>query len=242
MELFKNVVEYYEELFPASMEQKKFYEKEACEIRGPAKCLRIGCGSGAFELALSKENFDVTGIETCSALLDSANRKRRTMLMSVRFFNMSTLEMSRYLGKGFYDIISILDDRLILIHDKTLLEKFFFDCRQLLKSTGKLIISVPNFEKYNSEEVVLPVRESIRVKLTTVIKTNSDKSSFMNQILETGSGSNLIVSENVPVQRATVADLKQIAENNGFSSVRKYGSFGGEAFSDESDYAILVFQ
>ena len=170
MELYENIAEYYDELYPVGDELKKFYEEETKSFDAPVKYLSIGCGIGTFEHYLAKGNADVTGLETVTSLLESANRKRRTQLMALRFFQMSSLEMCRFLGKGFYNVITIPANRIIFTHDSTLMAKLFYDCKQLLTQNGKMIISLPNFEKFSAEPVTkLPVQESIRVRLFSKI-------------------------------------------------------------------------
>lgn len=240
MELFQNVAEYYDELFPISKDKKDFYEKESKDFNKPVKYLNISCGTGSFELYLSKLGADVTALETCPDFIESANRKRRTMLMSVRFFQMSYLEMSRYLGKGFYNLISILNDRLIFIHDETLLAKFFYDCKQLLSENGKIIIALPNFDKFNAETVELPVRESIRVQLLSKIITKADGTHELTQKLINGNGKILPVIESTKIQRITSSQIKQIARKSGFTDISFYSDFKYNQLAADSDNIVAV--
>ncbi len=240
MELFQNVAEYYDELYPLSEAKKKFYDDESKIFKNPVKFLNIGCGTGSFEIYLSKKGADVTGLETCQDFINSANRKRRTMLMSVRFFQMSYLEMSRYLGKGFYNIISVLDGRLLYIHDPTLLAKFFYDCRTLLAENGKIIIAIPNFDKFTSETIELPVKESIRVQLFSKIITNQNGECEIFQKLKNSSGKIIPVIENVPVQKITKGQIKELAQKSGFTKFDFYSGFDYRPFSEDSDYLVAV--
>ncbi|MDE5581352.1 MAG: methyltransferase domain-containing protein, partial [Treponemataceae bacterium] len=109
MDAVKNLVEYYDELFPVSDAQRIFFESYISQFSAPAKFLSIGCGTGIFEHRLAKDAIDVTAIEAIRELLDSATRRYRNQLMSLRYFQMSTLEMTKFLGKKFYNIISCLN-------------------------------------------------------------------------------------------------------------------------------------
>ena len=157
MESIKNLVEYYDELHPVTLAQQTFYETLMQKYPRPAKFLGIGCGTGILCHRLAKDNVDVTGIETQRELLDSASLKYRNQLMSLRWFQMSTLEMTRFLGKKFYNIISCLNNRVLFIHDKTLMRKFFFDCKTLLSEGGIVVLQLFNFEKRKGQsEFSLP--------------------------------------------------------------------------------------
>ena len=241
MELLENIAEYFDELFPASDELKKFFSQEAASFIAPVKYLSIGCGTGTFEHHLAKEGADVTGLETISSLLESANRKRRTQLMALRFFQMSSLEMCRFLGKGFYNIIFISNDRIIFTHDSTLMAKLFYDCKQLLAPQGKLILRLPNFTKYgDSASFKLPVRESIRVRLFTKILTSSDGKKIMQQELETGNGKRISVTKEAAIFPLTKDKIEQYGKEVGFTKFSFYGDLNHGEFKKDSDELIVV--
>lgn len=241
MEINENISEYYEELFPVTSEQKRFYEKYASAFKMPVKYLRIGCGTGFFEHSLAKNGADVTALETCPELLESANRRRRTQLMAIRFFQMSSLEMSRFLGKGFYNIISILDSRIIFTHDDTLIAKLFFDCKSLLSDNGKFIIGIDNFEKFGMNKTInLGVRESVRAKLYTQIKRETQEKSVLNQNLETGNGRILSVMSNVPVCPLTSEQIITYAKDAGFKHFDCFSGFDFAPATEKSDALVMV--
>lgn len=240
MELFNNIAEYYDELYPVSDEQKNFFSAEIKSFPKPVKYLSIGSGSGSFEHFLAKEGLDVTGLETVQSLVDSANRKRRTQIMSLRFFQMSSLEMCRFLGKNFYNVISIFNGRMIFTHDETLMAKLFYDCHQLLTENGKMILQLPNFLKYTQEKITLPCRESIRVKLFTKISKDSNGKYYFNQTLETGNGKKLSVTEDMPIMPIKKSQIESYAKEAGFKECKFYSDFSPAEFTPDSDQIIAV--
>jgi SAM-dependent methyltransferase len=243
MDINQNIVEYYDELYPVTDDQKKFYEQEMSAYEKPVKMLRIGCGTGYFEHILAKDGADITGLDTSREMLESANRKRRTQLMSIRFFQMSTLEMSRFLGKGFYNIISCLDNRIVYIHDQTLIKKFLFDCYTLMAPRGRLILELYNYDKYSSVPMVkLPTLESIRSKLYTQIWTKDDGSKYLQQDLETGNGKVLPVIEDAPVYALRKSEIELFAKQVGFSKCEFFGGFERSEYLLDSDAVVAVLQ
>lgn len=239
MEINQNIAEYYDELYPVSEEQKVFYKKRMALFSEPVKFLRIGCGSGTFEHNLAREGSDVTGIETSQELLESANRKRRTQLMSVRYFKMSPIEMTRFLGKSFYNIISILDDRIIFTHDKTLMAKLFYDCRQLISQGGKLILSLTNFEKFKGKtEFELPERKSIRADLASAVALRGEEF-FLEQILTNSRDKKFTVTEDAPVYLLEKSEIEKFAKDAGFSKVDFFSDFAENDFTPESDTLVV---
>ncbi len=164
--------------------------------------------------------------------------------MSMRFFNMSTLEMARFLGKKFYNLISVRDSRVVFTHDKTLMNKFFYDCHELLSDGGSLIIVLPNFEKFvpAQEPVELPARESIRVSLFTRIVTDPDGQVYEEQVLESGNGKMQTVTSHAPIFPLTKTDISELAKKSGFSKIDFYGDFSKSEFTKDCDELIAVIR
>ena len=240
MDFLHNIIEYYDELYPVTEEQKKLY-KELTKGLLPAKILRIGCATGGFEHWLAKEGHDVTGIETSREMLEIANRRRRMPNTAIRFFQMSTIEMTRFLGKGFYNVISCLSDRIIFIHDKTLMRKFFYDCKLLLAEGGHLVIQLSNYSVFNSKPMAkLPTQESIRVKLYTQLWTGDDGNYTLQQDLE-HCGSKLVpVLKDVAVLPVTVDQIKSYAEEAGFTNIGLYSGYDKEPLKDDSPTIVCI--
>lgn len=241
MEILENICEYYDELFPIAEGQKDFFKKASLLYSKPVKFLSVNCGTGLFEHQLATEGANVTAIENEQDLLESANRRRRTQVMMLNFFKMSTLEMGRFLGKGFFNVASILNGRLIFISDDILLEKFFFDMKQLLCKDGMLVVSVPNFEKFNSPKFTLPKRQSIRSSLTTKVSVNSSGEPILYQELETGNGRILHVTE-AKINLLTREKISETAKKSGFSEAVFYADFKESDFSKDSDNLVAVIR
>lgn len=241
MSINQNLVEYYDELYPVVADQKRFYREEMAAFGQPVKLLRVGCGTGSFEHQLAKEGADVTGIESMGELLESANRKRRTQLMSLRFFQMAADEMIRFLGKGFYNIISMLDSRIILLREPARIHKLLADCKQLLTDGGRLVLSLLNFDKYNVEPAIeLPARKSIRSALYARIATERDGSKLLDQSLETSTGRLVTVTSAVPVCPLTRDQLDVFAKDIGFKRCDYFADFARSPFDEQNSDRLVA--
>src|SRR5574344_865652 len=137
MESIQNIVEYYEELFPIDENIKNFYTNLINNINTPARFLGIASNTGSLEFFLARKSCDVTGIEVSQPLLESSILKRRTQLLSIRFFQLSILEMKKFLGKKFYNVIYCLNNRITFIRNSNYMQQFLIDCKELLKDYGK---------------------------------------------------------------------------------------------------------
>ncbi len=243
MDCTKNLIEYYEELFLVSEEQKKFFEEMAASFPSPAKILRAGCGTGALEHYLSKLGHDVTGLETSKDLLESANLKRRSQLMAIRFFLMSSSEMTKFLGKNFYNILSCLNGRITFLRTKETIQNFFNDAKLLLSENGKLIIQVPNidfFFKDNIKLVNLPVLESIRSKAFTSLYHEPSGIYTATLKIETGSGKLLPVLERAEVYPLKKSEIIQMGKAAGFTKIEFYSDFDKKTLTEDSPIILAV--
>ena len=221
MESVKNLVEYYDELYPVTDAQKKFYDSFLEIYPHPAHFLSIGCGTGMLEYRLAKDKYaDVTGLETFKELLDSATRKQRTQLMSLRFFQMSTIEMSRFLGKGFYNVISCLNDRIVFIHDHT------------------------NYDIYNPElKAALPVSNTLRVKYTGKLHAGEEKNiAYLSRTVETGSGKKLPVFDNTEIYLLRPEEITGFAKEAGFKNVQLFDGFSDKEADENSDEIVALIK
>ena len=242
MEMIQNIVEYYDELYPITESLKKFFNKLSTGYHDPVKFLRVGCGAGLFEHLLAREGKDVTGIEHSPELLRSANLRRRNQLMSIRFFQMSILDMTRFLGKGFYNVIYSLDSRIVFIHDKTLMRKFFFDCRQLISENGTLVLTLHNFNQLSKGVNELPTRESVRTKLFSYISIQTDGQWVMDQEVETGNGKILPVLQKEEIYPLTPDEITLFAKEAGFSQVSLFSDFELSPFTGKEQSVLAVIQ
>ena len=228
-------------MYPVTEKQKKFYSSIRESYPAPARFLQIGCGTGALEHALVKSGADVTGIEISKELIEIAALRRRTQLMPIRFFQLSTLDMTRFLGKNFYNVISCLNSRITFVRDKTLVRKFFFDCKALLAERGTLVLHLYNFTRaLQSGRTELRTRSSIRVKLLSTLTAGKDGAFFMSQSLETGTGKVLTVMENEALYPLSKDEIASFAEEAGFTDFSFYGSYAMEAFTEQSEDLICT--
>ncbi len=240
MEYFSNIIEYYDELFPIQEDQGVFFTKRAMRYEQPCKVLRINCGTATFEHTLARLGYDVTGLDTSKELLETAFRRKKEP-SPIRFFQMSTLEITRFLKSGFYNIISFLDDTIIFTKDKTLMRKFFHDCKKLLAPGGILILQLLNYQRYLVESAVkLPSRKSIRVTLSRRMWRDDDGRHFIQYDLENGTGRIIPVIQDVEIYPIRKDEIAAYAVEAGFGKTEFFADFTGRPFSSDGSNLVCV--
>lgn len=240
MDFFENLVEYYDELFPVTENKKQFYENLQNKFTFPVKSLHLGSATGVLEHHLAKKGFDVTGIEVSQPLLDSACLKRRTQLMALRFFKLSTLLMGNVLGKNFYNVISALNDRIIFVKNRESFEKLVSQCKDLLTNDGIFVIQTHNYNKIKKEnDFSILARKSIRTSIESEINSNGNED-FITQILEMPNGKKVPISNNQKIYIPYPKDIEEIAKKYNFSKVEFFEDFEYTPFTENSNELICI--
>lgn len=243
MKFIKNLVEYYDELFPVLEPQKALYSEFCSLYSKPLHFLRVCCGSGLFESYLARQGHDVTGLETCEELLRTANLRRRNQLMSIRFFQMHPADMVRFLGKHFYSVISILNSRILFLGGRQEISAFFSDCHKLLVPGGILVIQAVNFENREHEKMIqLPVKESMRARLFSEVVAVSRQERRISMNLETGSGKVMPVVKDLPVYPLLPCEIEEFAESAGFQSAEFYADYDKSEFTGTQDSFVVLLK
>ena len=242
MKTLENLVEYYDELFVITDEQKAMYQQLCAAFKKPARLLRVCCGSGLFETLLSREGCDVTGIENSDEFLKIANLRHRSQLMALRFFQMDVADMTHFLGKGFYNVVSILESRLLFLGGKAKIKRFFADSRALLSDGGVLVVEMMNFTGRDKKFLLqLPVKESLRAKLFAEVLTGEGGQKLFSANLETGNGKLLPVVKAIPVCPLLPEDLIGFAREAGFQNEQLYSGWDKGEFKGDEESFVAVF-
>ena len=160
--------------------------------------------------------------------------------MAIRFFQMSTLDMTRFLGAGFYNVIYSLNSRIVFVRDKTLMRKFFFDCRKLLTTDGTLVLQLLNFSIFKDHKMQLPTRKSVRSALFTEISSQSDGIWVLNQEVETGNGKMLPVLEDEKIYPLVPDEIKEFAKEAGFQKIELFSDYNRSPFTGKEESLIAL--
>lgn len=250
-EFYTVILEYYDELFPLKencldfflMLQKEF--QESCPVKPAPLCRFLGIGSatGNLENKLSSYGLDITGIDKNPEMIETAKRRMKRGSSTLRFFEMTTLDMKRFLKMGSFNIISCINNMIPYISDETLLRKFFHDARELLAPSGKLVIQTLNFDNMEkTKQKRLPDLKSIRVTLERSCIPADDGLLTLDATLELGSGRKIILQKNTRLIPTTVSRLESIAKEAGFTAISLYGDFDLSPWTDESTSTIMILE
>jgi 2-polyprenyl-3-methyl-5-hydroxy-6-metoxy-1,4-benzoquinol methylase len=248
-DFFTAILEYYDELFPVDenilplfldlqQKQKVFSESQNSPM---CRYLGIGCATGNLENRLAGQGFDITGIDRNPAMIETAKRRMKRGFSTIRFFEMSAIDIRRFLKKGSFHIIGCLGNVLPYICDETLLRKFFYDAKELLVPGGNLVIQTRNYDGMNAEKPVrLEDKKSVRVTLSRGYTPSEGGKVFLDATLEQGNGQKLILQKTTEIIPIKIDEIKAFAREAGFQSISVYGDFSCAPWTSSSPSSILV--
>jgi 2-polyprenyl-3-methyl-5-hydroxy-6-metoxy-1,4-benzoquinol methylase len=250
-DFYSSILEYYDELFPTDVTAVPFFNKLQEDFRNTiqggtiplCRYLGIGCATGNLENALSSATMDITGIDKNADMVETAKRRMKRGYSTTRFFEMSTLDIKRFLKAGSFHIIACLDNMLPYIADETLLRKFFYDAKALLAPGGTLVIQTINMDNLApGKPFQLKPRSSIRVNLTTTWVPADEGKYIVDAALELGNGKKIILQKTTEVLALPTSRVESYAREAGFKSCSLQADFSGTPWDSESPDSVLVLR
>ncbi len=246
---FSAILEYYDELYPLDEravalmlrlrdEFRSSYPEETAPL---CRYLGIGCATGALENRLAGEGFDITGIDIHGDMIATARRRMKRGLSTTRFFELSILEMGRFLKKNSCNIIGCLENTLTYVSDETLVRKFFHDAKGLLAPGGKLVVQTVNFDGISAgTPFVLPERSSVRVKLETGYRPDLGGTMSFDAELETGTGKRIILKKGISILPLSTDRIIDFGRAAGFQNAERYADYDCGKFSPDGESALII--
>ncbi len=248
---YSRILEYYDELFPldeqavACVIQLADILKQKASVSPPPifRFLGVGCATGNLENRLANYNLDITGIDTNPDMIATAQRRIKAPFSTIRFFEMNSLDIARFLKEKSFNIISCIENMLPYIGDLTLVKKFLHDSKKLLAPGGFLLLHVFNFDTLSGKtEIDLAELSSIRVKLSRKLVPAEEDKMTLEAELELGNGQLVHFHKKTPILPLTVPRISEIAQEAGFGAPEVYGGYDYKPFEKDSTYAVMVLQ
>lgn len=244
MTIVNPFLDYYADFFPTTDTQVEFIERLIGSQPDLVKILNVEAGPAFLAEKLS-EKYDVIATDRHQAFTSLINKRKSHNSNRISVFNIEPIDIGRYFGKNFVDLVYCLDNRIIFMKDLTLIKKFLFDSKMILKDSGYVVIEAVNFAKLNFEEesIQLPTKEGSRGSLyTTIVKDKKTATYRLFQNIVTSSDKVIEKVKNEEVWPISKETFTSIGNELGYSSVNFFNDFNGSPYSEDSDYLICVFK
>ena len=240
----KRWIDYYSELFPVEEGQQNFFESYANEFSNSTKILSVECGPALLSEILN-EKYDITVTDQHQEFIDIVKSRNSYSNGRIHAFNMHPMDLSRYMGNSFFDIVCCLNYRVIFLKERALIKKYMMDVQRLLTNGGYLILDLINFAKYDFSEtkIDLPEKKSERATLYSSLVKNSEGLSYrLYQNVVTSAGKMIEEVKDEVVCPVSLETFKSAAEEMKFSSIEFFSDYKKSPYFKESDKIICVLK
>lgn len=242
MSFYQLLADYYDDIFPLNPGTLAFLSKQFRKSGG-TRLLDLACGSGSYSLALSREGFQVTGLDLDLDMIRLAKEKRSNQMGSAshpEFIQGDMLELSRYFSQEFEGVFCI-GNSLVHLDTEVKLEQGLTEAAKILKPGGSYIAQVVNYDRIFHDRIDELPPISVPVK-GIVFRRFYRYDEQKNVIFFTGElsiESKGVYRETVPLLPLTRETFHGMLEKSGFTACRFWGSFAGEAWSLKTPATVV---
>jgi len=241
----KRWLEYYNQIFSIEDNQVEFLDGLCKQFASPAKFLSVEAGSAQVSMRLADLNNDVTITDTYPDFISAVNHRQISNKNKVHAFNLNPMDIIRYLGKGFFNVIYCANYRLIFIKDKVSIQKLMIDSKMMLSDGGYLVLDLINFSKYDFSKprIDLAVKNASDAQLYSYILKDADSMKYrLNQQIVTKDGKCIDEVKDEEITPISLETFKTFADSVGFSSVEFYSDYIGNPLTPDSEKIICVLK
>lgn len=223
----------------------KFYKKWLPKNKN-ARILELCCGTGRLTLPIAKEGYNITGVDITYTMLEEAKTKALEAGLEIEFIqaDIRTLDLSEK-----YDLIFIPFNSIHHLYQNEDLFQAFNAVKNHLKEDGLFLLDCynPNIqyitegEKEQKTIAEFTTKDGrnvlIKQKMQYENKTQINRIEWHYYI-----NNEFDSIQNLDMRMYYPQELNSYLEQNGFTIIHKFGSFGEESFNDDSEKQIFVCQ
>jgi D-alanine-D-alanine ligase len=205
------------------------------ELHPPARILDLGCGQGRHGIELGRRGYEVTGVDLSDYLLDVAAARARAAGVKVRLVKG---DMREPIAGASFDIALSLFTSFGYFRDEADDRKVLRAVAGMLRPRGRLLLEILNGQR---ERERFEPKQWFAVGKTAVMEERQ---------LDSG-GRRLVVQRTVSTPNARETDvhairlysgpeIEEALRAAGFSDIRLFGDWNGEALTDSSLRVLAV--
>ncbi len=237
MEFYSSIADYYDNVFPLNPEQVKFITGFIDQPYQGKRILDIGCGTGNLSLALSQHGFKVNGIDLDTEMVREAqNKTQKIKSLDRPVFNiMDMREIKRNFSANYFDIISCFGNTLVHLTTESDLQNFINDTRTIIKSSGKLLLQIINYDYILDEEIgFLPTIENKMVKFKRTYTYDKENYLILFRTVLTIKENGQQIKNEIPLRPLRKKELEEYLNQAGYHHIEYYSSFKKEGLNIKS--------
>jgi len=238
---YSSIASCYEHIFPLSSQQIGFIQSEFDSLE-ELYFLDIGCSTGQLAGRLCRLGALGVGIDLNPDMIKRAEGLYASIDLSFKVMDMLTIE-ANFPGH-YFDALICFGNTLVHLNSVTQIRNFLQQCSKLLKSGGKLLLQLLNYQYILSAKITdLPLIENDFVRFDRNYELpapNQPRIGFRTR-LEVKKENRLFenFTQLIPIQKNELEKLLLLA---GFSMLQFYGGFDKRPFGAKDLPLVVVAQ
>ncbi|HLV08958.1 MAG TPA: class I SAM-dependent methyltransferase [Halanaerobiales bacterium] len=230
---YTEIARYYEYIFPVRKAKIELIKELAGKL--PADILDVACGPGGYSKILKDAGYNITAVDLDEKMVK--NLKEKDNSIDAYVLNMTEIgEMDKK-----FDLIFCIGNSLVHLADEEEIFTFLQDCRNCLKSGGKLLIQIVNYDRILDGGVKsLPtiVNDEVDLVFERYYEYLPDKHKIdFKTILKVD---NREMENHVLLHPIQSKKLLSLLEEVGFLSLKTYGNFNKDEFDPLLSFPLVV--
>lgn len=234
MEFYQILAKYYNEIFTLKDVQRKFLRNFLAS--GSMKSvLDIGCATGQYVFALEEWGLSALGVDLSSEMLEIAVLKAEANNSRASFLRANMLDLSEVSEK--FDAVICLGNTLAHLTTEEQLKQALCQFRQ---KGSNLLLQLVNYDRVQKNGITeLPLIETEKFKFKRFYEQlPQDLIEFRMELELVESGE--ILSAANTLHALTREKMGLLLKAGGWNATQYWGSFGGEAWTEESPASIIA--
>jgi 2-polyprenyl-3-methyl-5-hydroxy-6-metoxy-1,4-benzoquinol methylase len=227
--MYKTLVRYYDEIFSPDDSAAIFTEGY---LQKTLPVLEAGCGTGSLASNLSRNGYNVTGIDISPEMVAEAIRKNNMPGPSLRFLEMNILEIASAFRPQSFGGIVCFGTTMVHLSGAEDISRFLESCDKILVPGGKLLVQIINYDKVLAGKMnTLPVIETKNIVFKRSYEPSGNHILFKTSIEV--KKDNKIIEGSVLHYPLRKNELATLLSRNGFTAVDFYSGFNKEIWNEE---------
>ncbi len=224
MNFYQSISENYDSIFPLNSNQTNFVKSFIADIHN-STLLDIGCGTGNLTIDLAKISEKIIGIDIDESMLQMANNKSEKV-KNIEFRNCNMLEIEKHFSSVNFDSILCFGNTLVHLNSEDEILSFFKQSQKLLKSKGKLLIQIINYDRVIDLGISsLPTIENKILRFERNYKYLPNEGKINFQSILTIKNTEQVIKNSIKLLPILKSKIENLLQQVGFSRIEFYGDF-----------------
>lgn len=242
MEFYNHLADYYHHIFPLNPEQVLF-TNVSFPNPNQISLLEAGCGVGLLAMELAKTYQRVVGIDLDEKMLQKAEERKWSVNLAKKpvFYCLNMLSIFDRFGEDSFDGVICYGNTLVHLDSEEQVLDFFTQSRKVLKSGGKLLFQILNYDRITREKIsLLPVIENDLIRFERYYEFPDHVSKIVFKTILRIKKKKDLIENQIQLLPLTKNVTESLLFQSGFTNLAFFGDYQCAPFSSDSEIFVVA--